>query len=506
MNARPAPPPAAGDDALLAAVDLGSNSFHMVVARSVLGQLRIVDRIKEHVRLAEGLDEGRLSDEAMARARDCLQRFGQRLSSLPPGRVRAIATNTVRQLRDPRAFLGPAEDALGHAIEVVSGREEARLIWLGVAHGNPPGEQHRLVMDIGGGSTEFIVGTGFDALARESLQMGCIATTRRFFADGRLTPARWRDARTEITAEFQQFVANFRELGWDEAYGSSGTIKAVGEVAEAMKLGRDGIDAAAIEAIRERLLGFDRLAAIRLPGLDADRRPIFAGGLLILDAAFSELGLRHMQVSDYALREGVLHDILGRDTGDDPRDASIQAILERYDVDRAQAARVSDAALALFDAVAADWALDCDDRRLLAWAAQVHEIGLAVAHSQYHRHGAYLLEHSDIAGFSRTEQQVLAALVRNQRRVPDLKRIAALPERLGVAALRCARLLRLAVLLHRSHHADRIPVLRARVDGDALELTLASSWLAEHPLTGADLQTEVELQAEAGLPFSLRLD
>jgi exopolyphosphatase / guanosine-5'-triphosphate,3'-diphosphate pyrophosphatase len=359
------------DGELLAAVDLGSNSFHMVVARAVLGQLRIVDRIKEHVRLAEGLDgKGGLSKEALIRAHDCLERFGQRLAAIPRGRVRAIATNTVRQLRQPQNFLMPAEAALGHDIEVVSGREEARLIYLGVAHGSPPRSEHRLVMDIGGGSTEFIVGAGFDAIERESLQMGCIATTRRFFSDGKLSAKRWQEARTEITAEFQQFASTYRSLGWQEVIGSSGTIKAVADVATAMKVGRGAITDSALAAVRDKLLGFDRIQDIKLPGLSADRRPVIAGGLLILDAAFAELDLKKMVVSDYALREGVLYDILGRGTGHDPRDGSVRALSERYDVDRDHAARIEATALALFDQVAEDLNLNGDDRRLLGWAAR----------------------------------------------------------------------------------------------------------------------------------------
>jgi exopolyphosphatase/guanosine-5'-triphosphate,3'-diphosphate pyrophosphatase len=476
----------------------------MVVARTVLGQLRIVDRIKENVRLADGLDEGALSDAAMARAQDCLERFGQRLAQIPRRRVRALATNTVRQLRHPQDFLAPAEAALGHDIEVVSGREEARLIWLGVAHGHPPGNRRRLVMDIGGGSTEFIVGAGFEALERESLQMGCIATTRRFFSDGKLSPSRWKEARTEITAEFQQFLSSFRLAGWDEVYGSSGTIKAIGDIAEAMKLGRDGIEAAAIGAIRDKLLAADRIQDIKLPGLGGDRKPVIAGGLLILDAAFAELGLGRMQVSENALREGVLYDLLGRDSGDDPREASVLALVERYAADAAQATRVADSALVLFDVVSADWQLNDDDRRLLAWAAQLHEVGLAVAHSQHHQHGAYVIEHSDIAGFSRTEQQVLAALVRNQRRGLDLAVFDALPGRVSIAALRCALLLRVAVLLHRSHDASPIPVLHARAEARGLELTLSAEWLAAHPLTEADLETERGYLQDRGMRLALR--
>ena len=490
--------PALQDGDLLAAVDLGSNSFHMVVARYTLGQLLIVDRIKEHVRLAEGLDDkGGLSEEALARALECLSRFGQRLATIPRKRVRAIATNTVRQLRQPQQFLAPAEAALGHDIEVVAGREEARLIYLGVAHGNPPRGKRRLVIDIGGGSTEFIIGEGFQALERESLQMGCIATTRRFFADGKLSKKRWKDAQTEITAEFQQFVSTYRNLGWQEAYGSSGTIKAVAEIATAMKLSRGAFTEAALASIRDRLLEFERIEDIKLPGLPADRRPVIAGGLLILDAAFAELGLKRMLASENALREGVLYDIVGRGGESDPRDASILALGDRYAVDREQATRVEQTALTLFDQVADGWQLDEDDRHGLAWAARVHEIGLAIAHSQHHQHGAYLVENSDIAGFSNTEQQFIAALVRNQRRGLHMKSIEALPDRLAGSALRCALLLRLSVLLHRSHDGAAIPLFRLQANGE-LTLRLSKQWLKAHPLTQADLDTEIEMLRDVG--------
>jgi exopolyphosphatase/guanosine-5'-triphosphate,3'-diphosphate pyrophosphatase len=502
MAADTAPPLADGD--LLAAVDLGSNSFHMVVARYVLGQLRIVDRIKEHVRLAEGLDgQGGLSEDAQARALDTLSRFGERLGTLPPRCVRAIATNSVRALREPQAFLAPAEQALGHAIEVVSGREEARLIYLGVAHGNPPRARHRLVIDIGGGSTEFIVGEGFEPLERESLQMGCIATTRRFFADGKISRKRWKEAQTEITAEFQQFAATYRSRGWQETFGSSGTIKAIGEIALAMKLTKGAITDGALEVIREKLLRYERIDDIRLPGLAEDRRPVIAGGLLILDAAFAELGLKRMQVSDDALREGVLYDIVGRGGERDPRDASILALCERYATDPEQNARVERTALALFDQAAGAWQLDGEDRRALSWAARIHEIGLAVAHSQYHQHGAYLVEHSDIAGFSRTEQQLLAVLVRNQRRGLHLPSFDTLPDRLSRAGLRCALLLRLAVLLHRSHEREPLPVLGLSVGNAVMTLSVPAAWLDAHPLTRADLDSEQEYLDDIGFKLAV---
>ena len=485
------PDSALKDGELLAAVDLGSNSFHMVVARYLLGQLRVVDRLREQVRMAGGLDaQGGISAEAMQRALDALARIGERIGSLPANRVRAVATNSVRQLRTPQAFLLPAETALGHAIEVVSGREEARLIYLGVARGLPPKDTRRLVIDIGGGSTEFIIGQGLEPLERESLQMGCVATTRRFFGDGRIDAARWRDASTEVSAEMQQFSAAYLARGWQETIGSSGTIKSVAKILSGLKLARGAITDSGIAQLREQLLRFRRLEDIDLPGLSEDRRPVIAGGLLVLEAAFGALGIRRMQVAQTAMREGVLHDMLGRAQHRDPRGASVAALATRYGVDTDQAARVEQTALQLFDQVAPAWELDEDDRDMLRWAARVHELGLAIAHSQYHVHGAYVIEHSDIAGFSQQEQQVLAALVRCQRRTIPASVLNALPERLARQTLRLVLLLRLAVLLHRSHGRDPLPALRLADGHGVLHLDAPSQWLERHPLIRADLDTE----------------
>jgi exopolyphosphatase/guanosine-5'-triphosphate,3'-diphosphate pyrophosphatase len=492
------------DGDLLAAVDLGSNSYHMVVAQYVLGQIRVVDRLRETVRMAEGLNgKGGLDAAVMQRALDTLSRFGQRLRALPMGRVRAIATNSVRQLAHPQSFLIPAETALGHGIEVVSGREEARLIYLGVAHATPPGDGRRLVMDIGGGSTEFIIGEGFETIERESLQVGCVATTRRFFRNGKLGRKRWHDALTEVSAEFQQFAAAYRQRGWQQALGASGTIKAIGQVSAAMRLGKGTVTAEAVAEIRTQLLKFPRIDDIVLPGLSAERRPVFAGGLLILEAAFNELGLRQLHVSKNAMREGVLYDMIGRGTDQDPRNASIRALALRYGADQAQAERVENTALRLFDQVGPAWALGEDMRRMLAWACRVHEIGLAIAHSQYHQHSAYVIEHSDIAGFSRQEQQLLAALVRSQRRSVAVSVLQALPERLSGPALLCLVPLRLAVLLHRSHDPAELPDLSLEADGLELRLGLPRKWLESHRLTGADLETEVGYLADAGLTLSI---
>jgi exopolyphosphatase / guanosine-5'-triphosphate,3'-diphosphate pyrophosphatase len=501
------------DGDLLAAIDLGSNSFHMVVARYVLGQLRTVDRIREMVRLAEGLDgKGGLTPDVRQRALECLSRFGQRLRDIPPQRVRAVATNTVRALAAPQTFLMPAETALGHAIEVVSGREEARLIYLGVAHAQPPKpDQLRLVIDIGGGSTECIIGSGFEALERESLQLGCVATTRRFFGDGglsngKLSKKRWKEALTEVTAQFQQFTGVYRHLGWDEALGSSGTIKAIGEICAAMKLTKGAVTAEALPQVRDQLLKAGTLDAIQLPGLSDERRPIIAGGILVLEAAFDALGLQRMAVSKAALREGVLYDMLGRGGVDDPRDMSVAALMQRYGIDVVQAARVEATALHLFDRVAHPWKLDPDDRMLLAWSARLHELGLAIAHSQYQVHGAYVLAHSDIAGFSQQEQRVLASLVRTHRRGIGKSAFDAIPDRLLLATRRKAALLRLAVLLHRSHEEMALPDMRLVADGDRLVLEVPKRWLDARPLLHADLADEPEPLAALGIEFIAKSD
>ena len=496
-----------GDGDLLAALDLGSNSFHMVVARHTLGQLRIVDRLRESVRMAEGLDgKGGLAPAVRQRALECLSRFGQRIADIPPQRVRAVATNTVRALSSPQAFLMPAETALGNAIEVVSGREEARLVYLGVAHAQPPRPgQTRLVIDIGGGSTECIIGSGFDARERESLQAGCVATTRRFFASGKLGKKKWKEAAIEVEAEFQQFAARYRNVGWNEVLGSSGTIKAIGELCAGLKLTKGAITADALLQVRDRLLDAGEIARIDLPGLSDERKPVIAGGVLVLEAAFDVLGLERMQVSKAALREGVLYDMLGRGSGDDPRQESVEALMRRYGVDAAQATRVLATALRLFDQVARAWALDDDARQLLAWAAMLHEVGLVIAHSQYQVHGHYLLANSDIAGFSQQDQRFLAALVRTHRRGIPKSAFDALPDRLLPAAKRCAALLRLAVLFNRSQESAPMPELRLDADGAELRLSLPRPWLEQRPLLRADLLGEPDDMAGLGIrlqPFA----
>ncbi len=496
--------PTLKDGDLVAAVDLGSNSFHMVVARYVLGQLRIIDRIKEHVMLADGLDaEKNLHPKSAKRALDCLALFGQRLAYVKPLNVRVVATNTIRTMVNPDAFLAKAEAAIGHRIEVIAGREEARLIYLGVAHDKPPGKGKRLVIDIGGGSTEFVLGRGFDVIERESLQIGCIANLHRFFPDGKWTARQWQKAKNQIAVDMQPFVCNYRNQGWKEAYGASGTIKALSDIAKSRAISDGTLSLKTLQLLRQELIEFGTMQNIRWPQISVSRRHSIAGGLLTLETAFEELGIEQMQTSDYALREGALFDILGRNKDHDPRLDSVIALQERYSIDTEQADRVEDYALALFDQVRKFWDLDAVDRETLSWACKLHEIGLTVAHSQHHHHGSYLIEHSDISGFSKTEQRQIAVLIRNQRRSIHFKSLLTLNEQRAIRALRCILPLRLSILLHRSHSAEKIPKLKLSIARSKLQLEIPSKWLAKHPLTRSDLDNEIAYLKAADIALAV---
>lgn len=479
------------DGDLFAAVDLGSNSFHMVVARHVLGQLRIIDRIKEHIYLADGLDaERNLSQAAQSRALECFSIFGQRLATIKAKNVRIVATNTLRTMKNSHEFIEQAERCLGHRIEIIAGREEARLIYLGVAHDKPPQKGKRLVIDIGGGSTEFVIGKGFNIIERESLQLGCYANIKRFFPDKKLSAKKWQLAKTQISVDMQPFMARFKSLGWKEVYGSSGTIKALSDVAKAKHLSDGSLTLNVLQQLSRDLVRYGNFSSIRWPQMSSSRRKSIAGGLLTLEAAFEVLGIERLQTSDYALREGALFDIIGRTKEYDSRIESVKALQSRYSIDTAQAERVEHYALGLFDQVKKYWQLTAFDRDALSWACKLHEIGLSVSHSHHHHHGAYLIENSDISGFSKTEQQLIALMIRNQRRTINLKSLLSLTEARAVSALRCILLLRISVLFFRSHSSNRIPKLKLKVTKNNLSLIISKKWLSNHPLTGADLESE----------------
>ena len=477
-----------------AAIDLGSNSFHAVIARYEHGTLHVIDRLKEMVRLAEGVDrDGRLSSAVEQRALKCLARFGERIRALPAGNVRAVGTNALRQMRDGWKFLDQAEARLGQPIEIVSGQEEARLIYLGVAHGISERGNQRLVIDIGGGSTEFVVGRDFSPVMLESLYFGCVGIAQRYFPDGKITEKRWHKAHTAVAVELQRIADAFRACGWQEVLGSSGTMKAVRNVVVAQQWSERGITPASIVQLRERLLQAGATEDLSLAGLSARRRPVFASGVVIIEACLQLLDIDRIIVTDYALREGLLYDMLGRILHSDPRRGSVDAIAERYRTDRGQGQRVRQVGLALFDQVRDHWRLSDNARDLLGWACDLHEIGLNISHHGYHRHGAYLIENSDLPGFSRLEQLTLAIMIRNHRRKPDPGLYDRLIARVQTDVRRLTSLLRLAVLLNRTRSDRGIDGLAARAADDRLILSVPSRWLERHPLARADLKEEARL-------------
>lgn len=488
-------------DESYAAVDLGSNSFHMIVANLVDGQLQVIDRLKEMVRLASGLNaQGELSEGSMQLALECLQRFGQRIKDIPHVNVRAVGTNTLREASNGHVFLAQAHQALGHPIEIIAGREEARLIYSGVAHSLYDEDSQRLVMDIGGGSTEVIIGRGFDSFCTESLYMGCVNVGQRFFEDGKIKPKRMRKAMLFAMQELESIESTYKKVGWDRALGSSGTILAIRDVVQAQGWCDAGITASALQRLLEALIIIGDSALIDYPSLTERRKPVFASGVAILSGIFEALSLDRIEVSEGALREGLLYDLIGRVHDQDIRDQTIAAMSQRYNVDPEQANRVRETAADFFQQVRTDWEFDeKTDLKLLLWAAQIHEIGLSVAHHQHHRHGAYLTANSDLAGFSRQDQMKLAMLVRSHRRKFPVEEMTPFSNAQKISLTRLCVLLRLAVVLHRSRSPQELPKIGIRVNKNRVNLGFPEQWLEDHPLTLVDLSTEQDFLQVAGI-------
>jgi len=485
----------------VAALDLGSNSFHLIIARMGPGELKVLDRLKEMVRLAGGLRPDKTLDPAVQEhALACLTRFGQRLRELDSDNVRAVGTNTLRSARGSEAFLQRAEEALGHPIEIVSGMEEARLIYLGVAHSLAAApDRRRLVMDIGGGSTELITGDGTAPRRMESLYMGCVSLTRKHFPEGELSRKAFDRAETAARQELEPHEAEFRRLGWDEVVGASGSIKGAAKVIAANGWSEGDLTLPALEKVRDAMVKAGSVGKLKLKGLGEDRAPVFAGGIAILLATFRALGLERMQVADGALREGLLLDQVGRIRHEDVRETSVTGLAQRYHVDADQAANVAGTAVYALDRTAPGWELDrAWAEPYLRWAARLHEIGLDIAHSGYHKHGAYVADHADLLGFTQEEQDLLAALIRAHRRKFPGAPFKELPKRWQGPARRLALLLRLAVVLHRNRSPEPLPELTLRPRAKGLEVGFPPGWLADHPLTRADLAEEAELLANAG--------
>lgn len=480
----------------VAAVDLGSNSFHMIIARSDGGPFEVLDRMRERVRIAAGIDEdGRLLPEARARAFACLERFGQRLRDFSPARVRAVGTNTFRRARNGRAFRTEAQRVLGLPIEIVSGGEEARLIYLGVCRSTIIPQQRRLIIDIGGGSTEIIVGEGDEVLAAESVPLGCVSHSLRFFPNGKVTEKAYRKATIAARLEMRPIEELIRNLGWEVALGSAGTLHSIQTLVRATGDPREPITRAGLRRLRESLIAAKNMDAVEIPGLSDDRRPVLPGGLAVAHAIIKACKVQELSAAVGGLREGILHDLVGRLDHADIREATIQRFLDRFGIDHAQSERVERTAMALLDNVAEAWDLgDPAARQLLSWSARLHEIGLSISHQGHHKHGEYLVRHSQMAGFSNDDQEIVATLIRSHRRKTLRKRLIDLPNVSEERGVRLCLLLRLAVLLNRGRRASHVPV-RAVAEDQALTLQFPLGFLSTHPLTTAELEGEMEQAA-----------
>ncbi|MBI3145685.1 MAG: exopolyphosphatase [Pseudogulbenkiania sp.] len=485
---------------MLATVDLGSNSFRLQVSRVVEDQLYTLDTLKDTVRLGAGLSDDKvLDDDTQKRALASLARFGERLRGLGPKQVRVVGTNTLRVAKNAPDFIVRAEALLGFPIEIIAGREEARLIYIGAAHSLPATRERRLVVDIGGGSTEFIIGSQFRALVTESLPLGCVSYSRRFFADGKLNRGNFQDAIMAARAEVQRIAHEYHPEQWQLAVGTSGTARALRDALEINDYSADDITLSGMERLKAELVRIGNLKYINLNGLKADRVPVIAGGLAIMIAIFEELLIDKMIVAEGALRDGVLYDLLGRHREKDMRDTTVTQFKRRYHVDMAQSQRVTTLAERLYRMVAGD-ECDPDTFKRLQWAARLHEIGLTIAHTAYHKHSAYILQNADMPGFSKREQATLASIVLGQR--GDMGKMMALLSEPGHWQAMVA--LRLAVLFYRSRNELALPtVLDLRQTSRGFSLTLDKAWLDASPLTASAFKQEVKQWDNVGFTLDI---
>ena len=485
----------------VAAVDLGSNSFRLQVARVVDDQIYPLDSLKDTVRLGAGLGADKtLDQDTINRALASLGRFGERLRGLPRDAVRAVGTNTFRVAKNAQEFLQQAEDALGFPIEIIAGREEARLIYLGVSHGLPSSSDKRLVVDIGGGSTEFIIGTGLKPQQMESLYMGCVSYSQRYFPDGKISKGALRQADLAARAEVQAIAGEFSTDHWQQAIGSSGTAKALAEIMQMNGYSDNGITPEGFARLRDAMLKAGDCSKLQLAGLRPDRVPVLGGGFAIMAAIFAELDIASMSVADTALREGVLYDLLGRFHRHDMRETTVRQFMRRYHVDPVQAGHVGQLGIDLLRQLTTTLPLDLETAlKRLSWAARLHEIGLSIAHSGFHKHSAYIIENADMPGFSKKEQTQLSRLVLAQRGSLN-KAAQLLPDNEAWAQILA---LRLAVLFYRSRMDFELPEIRLGWQGSSFELTMSKDWLTRNPLTETALENEAKEWKSVGVKLGI---
>ncbi len=479
----------------VAAIDLGSNSFHMIVCKLEKGKLRTIDRLREMVRLASGLDDNKNIDiETQNKALECLERFGQRIQNFPAGSVRIVGTNTLRTANNSQEFILKAEKALGHPIDIIAGIEEARLIYQGVANSLGSNANSRFVMDIGGGSTEYIIGINDLAKTKESLHMGCVTVSNLFFKNGVISKKAFKRATLFAQQKLNPYQRKFNIKHWDEAIGASGSLRSIHKVLIATTWSNNGITREGLEKLVSHIINCKHIDELRLPELSDERLPVFVGGVAILYATFQKLNIEQMTVSDGALREGLVHDLLGRIYDHDIRSKTVETIAKHYHSDRRHSDRIIQTVNYILNQLDSSCCTENSKTitQFMHWAVMLHEIGRDIAHSQYHKHSAYIIENGDFAGFSRQDQQLLATLVLSHRKKFSRSRFKKLPEPWNLDTPYLCIVLRLAILLHRNRHTLEIPEFKISIQSSIIKLKFANDWLSSAPMTQTDLEIEAK--------------
>ncbi|MEZ5502898.1 MAG: Ppx/GppA phosphatase family protein [Halioglobus sp.] len=491
------------DGSLLAAIDLGSNSFHLIIAKIDHGEMRPVEALAEKVQLGAGLEHGRLSEAAIQRGLDCLARFAQLLGSVDVQRVRVVGTHALRMAKNRRAFTGPAQRILGTRVDVVYGLEEARLVYLGVAHSLADDAQSRLVIDIGGGSTECIIGQRFEPQFMESLPMGCVSFAATCFPKGKISKKNYRKAYDLACDQAVRIRHRFRSRHWEECVGSSGTLQAIETILSQNDWGDGGIDRRGLATLEEKMLKFKLFEDIDVDGLAEQRRNVILPGVAIACALFDVLGIKHMRTSRGALREGVIYDLMGRLTHEDVRERTVNALMLRYGVDADTADIVERRARTFYTATHRTWQLTGDDWELLHWLARTHEIGMAISHKHFNRHTAYLLREADLPGFSQEEQELLALLALGHRGKPGADLFKGVGEADQARTLYLLTIFRLATCFKYVENLEQLPDFSILPSENALTLDFPAGWLADHPLTARELEAEQGALRKAGLKLTI---
>jgi exopolyphosphatase / guanosine-5'-triphosphate,3'-diphosphate pyrophosphatase len=489
----------------LAAIDIGSNSCRLKIARIEKHRLRVLHQDREVTRLgASVFESGMISPDAMASTLRALKRFYKAVQEAGVDRVRAVATAAVRDARNAQAFVAWVKSETGWDLEIISGLEEARLIYSGVVHTSPMSPDKRLVIDIGGGSTEVVIGEAFNPLLLESLSVGCVGLSAICFDDGKISEKRFERARTAVRLELEPIHEAFRKLGWLQAFGSSGTVRVIGDVLRRLNPESPHITLDNLRMLAERVIAAGHVDELDLEDVDSERAEVFPAGLAILLEIVENFAIDRVRVAEGAMREGLLYDLMGRFTNEDARVRSVRAMEMRYHVDSVQADRVEATAVNLLEQVESEWGLeDPLAESVLRWAARLHEAGLDIAHSKYQRHSAYLLQHADMPGFPREEQLLLSALVGGHRRQLSVELLEDLLPPWDHLAEFLIVVLRLAVLLHRGRSPQPLPEVRLRVKGRTVAMELPQAWMKEHPLTLEDLEQERFYLKDAGFRLNI---